>query len=392
MKFTLGKHQSRGFSLVEVLVTTLILGVGLAGAAKFQVDVIKSSSQSQKQVEAVNFAKAKMEELLHFSTAEQYEAMLTSTGDVVVEGENGEHSTYEGSNALYTVNWKITESDNTRGAKVTLKVNWGESDNVYLSTIVSNTTPSLMTLTTHAPARDPVTDPIFLPVVFPVVDPSNVENSENICKCNGSTAVAFNSRQPQPGRNSFFVRVSDDERDGGGMSGSWYDYDDDGDDDEESHSEQKPVAAPTEGCDLCCESANAVAQADQLEQAEKYYAQLEALLMKKVRFGGDQVIGSNGFDPRYLRKGYQTNNLEDDIKKYLINAGDDHESSSDWSSDGWGDGDDDDSYTEGTDYSFTAACGYNYDPPPPPTPAEVSAGTKPKPVPKSTRCIFYRGN
>lgn len=380
MKLSFNKHHTRGFSLVEILITTLILGVGMVGAAKFQGSIVQSSKLSQQQVEALNIAKALIEPTLHFSTAAQYETFLAmGDGDDDVEG----------STDTYNAEWSIDKIDNGRGANVTLSVNWGAGESIYLSTIVSNSTPSFIMQSTHAAPRDPVADPVFVPVTFPAVNPSNPANSENICRCNGGTAVAFNSLRPKYAKHSNFVRVSGDYE--GGMMGSWYDSDGDGEDDEESHSYEQPISGATEECNLCCDTANAAAKADFIEQAEKYYAQIEALLMKKVRFGGDQVIGSNGFDPRFLRKGYQTHNLTDDINKFLRKSSGDSWGSwgGDWSS--WGDGTDSDD-SDSSSYTFTAACGINYDPPPPPTPEQEAANIKPKPIPKSTRCMYYRSH
>ena len=365
MKLTLNKHLSKGFSLVEILITTLILGVGLVGTAKFQSNIVQSSSQSKQQVEAVNFAKAKMEEILHFSTAKQFESLIDSGADDVDDVDE-----HEGESAMYAVKWTVTKTDNSRGANVALKVSWGEDESVFVSTVVSNTTPSLIMLTTQAAPRDPLTDPIFIPTVFPSIDPGNPANGENVCRCNSAgKAVAFNDAYQ--GKKSNFVRVSDD--DGGGMEGHWYDKDGDGSDDDESSSYEAPIVGKTPECDLCCESAEVVASA---ERAEKYYAQLEAMFMKKVRFGGDQVIGSNGFDPRFLIKGYRSNSIDEDIKKYLSKASDDH----DWSSD---DGVDD---SNQNNYAYKAVCGINYDPAPEPT-VDVP---NPKPIAKSTRCVYHR--
>jgi len=362
MNLTIKKRKAKGFSLIEILVTAIILSVGMVGASKFQGSIIQKSTLSHQQVEAVNIAKSLIEPTIHFSTSKQYEDFLAlGAGESNVDGTI---DTYKGQ-------WSIAKTDNSRAANVTLSVGWGENESIYLSTIVSNTTPSMIVQTTHAPTRDPAIDPVFKPIIFPAVNPTNPANSENICRCNGGTAVAFNDiPKNQPGQDSNFVRVSGD----GGMMGKWYDNDGDGNDDDESDSDERAIRGASEECNLCCDSANALGQA---EKAEKYYAQLEAMFMKKVRFGGDQVIGNNGFDPRYLIKGYQIHKLDDDIKKYLGKA-----SSYDWGAD------DDSDDSDASAYTFTAACGIDYDPAPAPTVAVPS----PKPKPRSTRCIYYRNN
>jgi prepilin-type N-terminal cleavage/methylation domain-containing protein len=359
LPLTLKINKSNGFTLVEVLVTAIILSIGIVSATRFQSDIVTSSRVSKERVEALSFARTKMDDILHFSTAKQFESIILSEGGT---------EQFQGTTALYTATWVITKTDNTRGANVELKVSWGDDQSTFLTTIVSNTTPSAITLSVQAPDRDTVTDPLNEFNIFPSVNPINPVNSENICRCQGGVAVAYNS---QPGLSSNFVRVSE----GGGMKGDWYDYDDDGIEDDESSNDEEPITGATTECNLCCTSANAAANA---ENALKYYAKLEAQFMKKARYIGDQVLSSQRINPQYLIKGYQKNSQNNDIQKFLLNASEEH----DWSSD---DGIDD---IDPATYDFTAACGINYDPPDAPTVIEP----KPKPKPKSTRCIYYRNN
>jgi len=363
MKTNMTFRHNQGFSMVEVLATSLILAIGLIATAKLQVDIVQNTTRSQQQVEAVNLAKSLIEQNLHISTAKQFDNLVANGGG---------HNTTEKTSANFLSAWAINKGDNGRSANVTMNISWDQSESIFLSTILSNTTPAALTMTSQAPPRNPAIDPPLLPLVFPAVDPANPSNTENICRCNGSTAVAFNETSVA---RSNFVKVSGD---GGGNYGDWYDHDNDGADDDSS--EQVPVSGATAECNLCCESANAAAKADLVE---KYYAKLEKQFMKKVRYEGDQVIGNNGFDPRYLLKGFKTNDLQEDIKKFLSKASGDGDY--DWSS--WGDGDKHDD-SDHDSFTFTASCGFTYDPPPPPTVEEP----KPKPVPKSTRCIYYRGN
>lgn len=61
------KNFERGVSLIEVLITLVVLGMGLMSLAKFQSTVMKDNSLGKERSVAIHLAEQKMEDLRNFS-------------------------------------------------------------------------------------------------------------------------------------------------------------------------------------------------------------------------------------------------------------------------------------------------------------------------------------
>ena len=93
--------KARGFSMIEVLVSVLVVAVGLLAVANFQGGLIGQSSTNKARAEATALAQARIEQLRNY------------TGDVTSEAEfdnafaatNGftNNATMNGVNAQFTV-------------------------------------------------------------------------------------------------------------------------------------------------------------------------------------------------------------------------------------------------------------------------------------------------
>ena len=325
MRFLIKRSKKNGFSLVEVLVATSILGAGLVGAAKFQGSVVKDSTLTKQRIQAVHFARDKMAELKHFATSAEYEAKISSNANSVTTQE----AEKEGDTALYTLSWTITPKNKGMGAAVSVKVSWpnpmgeGGADadsTIYLATMVSNASSERLTLTPIGP-KPMVPNP---PISFPNFDPADVTTQ---CKCSSGSAYAFNTIESMP---SFgFVKVSgdgdddDDDEDyyEGGMDGDW-----------DTGSKESTTTGLSDECELCCDQvATETAAAEQLKK-EQYFAHLDKIekeLLQKARYGGDQVLSNGTLNWKHFRKGYDRNSLEVDINKFLIRTSGESSDSSD---------------------------------------------------------------
>jgi type IV pilus modification protein PilV len=71
---------SRGFSMIEVMISIVVLGFGLLALAALQTSVIRSSSETKAQTIALQLAKDKVEDLRSFMTLAGYQA-ITSGND-----------------------------------------------------------------------------------------------------------------------------------------------------------------------------------------------------------------------------------------------------------------------------------------------------------------------
>ena len=94
-------HVPRGFSMIEVLISVVILGFGLLALAALQTTIIRSSSETKAQTIALQLAKDKLEDLRSFRTLAGYQA-LTSNNDTV----NDNSGSLSGVN--FTRTWTVT--------------------------------------------------------------------------------------------------------------------------------------------------------------------------------------------------------------------------------------------------------------------------------------------
>ncbi len=103
-------ENERGFTLIEVMVTMVILAVGLLAVAGMQVISIKSNTTSRDVTEASTLAMDRLEFL----------KVLPVDDDQLDEGEHDDAGNpVEGK---YTVTWNVTDNEETKA--VTVLVDW----------------------------------------------------------------------------------------------------------------------------------------------------------------------------------------------------------------------------------------------------------------------------
>ena len=109
---TLSK-ESRGFSLVEVLIALVILSISLLALAGLMVQTTKNNSFGSHMTEAATVAQDEFEIL----RARPYNSMLAG-GDPSVPGANGQ---------TYSRNWTIVRSGSFADTSIT--VTWADPTN-----------------------------------------------------------------------------------------------------------------------------------------------------------------------------------------------------------------------------------------------------------------------
>ncbi|MCL5669187.1 MAG: prepilin-type N-terminal cleavage/methylation domain-containing protein [Gammaproteobacteria bacterium] len=129
---------SRGFSLIEVLITVAVLAVGLVAMARFQGTALQASSLAKDRNEAVALAEQKIEQLRNFKyfseiggaalpcgtdTVGAY-TRICSLGDTVTSG------TYSYRNVTVQVTWSRPGAS-TADTTVTLTTTINNSDLRY---------------------------------------------------------------------------------------------------------------------------------------------------------------------------------------------------------------------------------------------------------------------
>ena len=81
-----------GFLLIEVLITTVVVAIGLLSLASLQGGFMSSSGESKARTEAVMLAEAKLEELRNNIIKGNYDAVTSSTATETITGTNATFS------------------------------------------------------------------------------------------------------------------------------------------------------------------------------------------------------------------------------------------------------------------------------------------------------------
>lgn len=126
-----------GFSLLEVLIAIVVLGVGLLGIAKIQGTTMLNSAESRMQTHAVNLAQEKIAEFRHYANKSVYSAYASDSVGTDVVGEN----------ATFTRTWNISACPNSVICKqISVKVAWvgtdGTNANVELTSKIAEIEPA----------------------------------------------------------------------------------------------------------------------------------------------------------------------------------------------------------------------------------------------------------
>jgi type IV pilus modification protein PilV len=146
--------KSGGFSLIEVLVSLVILSVGLIGTAKLQTAVLKNGSDSQARSEAITIAQSKLEEFKSYETLADYDNIQSSAALISTAESQGQTLTFtvDGTSASYNINWSITENTTPNYLEVTVNVAWqdsmGSPQQVSIASIIGESEPSYSGLIT----------------------------------------------------------------------------------------------------------------------------------------------------------------------------------------------------------------------------------------------------
>jgi Tfp pilus assembly protein PilV len=104
-----------GFLLIEVLITTVVVAIGLLSLASLQGGFMSSSGESKARTEAVMLAEAKLEELRNNIIKGNYDAVTSSTAT----------ETITGTNATFSRRWIVSSLTAPGRKKISVIVIWG---------------------------------------------------------------------------------------------------------------------------------------------------------------------------------------------------------------------------------------------------------------------------
>ena len=129
-----------GFSLVELIVTLMVLTIGIAALVKFQSRYFYYYDIGKQRAEALVVANKQMEILKTF------DVIATTTGHVAYQDIVSGTNTTVGNNATYTNTWTVTTNTNPDYKVINEVVTWpdrrGVSQSVTLTGTVSSIDPA----------------------------------------------------------------------------------------------------------------------------------------------------------------------------------------------------------------------------------------------------------
>ena len=136
------RNRTRGFGLVEILVTLGVLTVGILGVTKLHSVVTQQSLENKAKQEALMIAQSRIDELRNYTGSISTQAAFDSTYANINAGNS---RTVNGINADFTRTETITTDTNGTGKNVAVTVAWtdpdGESQSVTLTTQLSYISP-----------------------------------------------------------------------------------------------------------------------------------------------------------------------------------------------------------------------------------------------------------
>lgn len=110
--------KQKGIGLIEVLIATVVIAVGLLAVASLQGNFMSSSGTTKTSAQAIKLAEAKVEEFRNNSALSGFTALASGT------------DTIAGSNATFTRTWTVTNLTNVDGTtdptrkRILVNVTW----------------------------------------------------------------------------------------------------------------------------------------------------------------------------------------------------------------------------------------------------------------------------
>lgn len=122
-----------GQSLIEVMLTVLVVCVGVIALIRFQNYLAYDNTSSQQRSDAMLIAVKQIEILRDF------QVVNNTTGYTSYQGIASGSSSVTGTNTAYTVNWTVTTFTDPDYKTINVTVSWTDRYNVSQSaTLVSN--------------------------------------------------------------------------------------------------------------------------------------------------------------------------------------------------------------------------------------------------------------
>lgn len=134
-------HLQVGITLIEVLISLVIIAIGLLGIMQFTWQMWYHNNLIKQQIEAISVCQKKMEKLRSYevlTTTPGWAAYADITSSVISENTTS-------NNTIYSTTWTVTDYTNPAYKTVTVTTGWtdirGNAQSVTLSSIIAQIDP-----------------------------------------------------------------------------------------------------------------------------------------------------------------------------------------------------------------------------------------------------------
>lgn len=132
--------KQTGFSLLEMLITIIVLASGLLAIASMYGAILNANTLSKQRSEAVVLAEKKLEEL----RGQSYASLVSATDTVTAASSSGSSANYQRSWSVAAASGGLAYKD--VGVTVTWTDSKNQSQNIVLSTRISNVSATPVTI------------------------------------------------------------------------------------------------------------------------------------------------------------------------------------------------------------------------------------------------------
>lgn len=112
------KLRHNGQTLIEALVTLVIIAIGVIALIRFQNYLSYDNSLSQQKGEATTIAQSQIE------TLSEFQVLNTTAGYTAYQDINSGSSSVTGTSAAYTVTWTVTTTASPAYKTIDVTVSW----------------------------------------------------------------------------------------------------------------------------------------------------------------------------------------------------------------------------------------------------------------------------
>ncbi|MEW2626610.1 prepilin-type N-terminal cleavage/methylation domain-containing protein [Vibrio cholerae] len=132
------RNKQCGFSLIEVMISFVLIGVGALGLVKLQAYIEQRADYAMHSIEALNLAEQKLEWFRTRGASSANPAMSTANFSTdIVSGNDVSHPSYKLSWSVSNASGALSSALKTIHIEASWKDRHGETQSVELKTMIS---------------------------------------------------------------------------------------------------------------------------------------------------------------------------------------------------------------------------------------------------------------